>query len=255
MVKSKFSLLGKKEYKLTDNLIIHIPLISEIRNCFEDELLYFQLVSVFTSTPCDAMVELDDAGVDYTTVSEYGFFIAKITTLINNSNSVSLPHWRMIFPYIDVHDLSIDESDGISVVVDNKKNVIINEKIYLRLADLLRQMLNISKNMEYYKVPEEETRRYIIDRQRLKRKRQLERSVKQGETMSSSLDGVILLLVNNSNFKYNFETVESLTIYDLYACLKQIYTDREVDGIMSGYWSGNVDLKKINDSKLNRIIL
>lgn len=255
MVKSKFSLLGKKEYKLTDNLIIHIPLISEIRNCFEDELLYFQLVSVFTSTPCDNMVELDDIGIDYTTVSEYWLFAMKFSRLLSNLEIVNLKHWHMIFPYLNIGDLSINIQNDIVTVIDKDNNIIIDENIYLKLADLLRQMLNISKNMEYYKVPEEETRRYIIDRQRLKRKRQLERSVKQGETMSSSLDGVILLLVNNSNFKYNFETVESLTIYDLYACLKQIYTDREVDGIMSGYWSGNVDLKKINDSKLNRIIL
>lgn len=255
MVKSKFSLLGKKEYKLTDNLIIHIPLVSEIRNCFEDELKYFQLVSIFTSTPCDAMVELDDAGIDYTTVSEYWLFIMKFSMLLNSPQRVDFKHWNMIFPYLNLEDLSLKIQDDIATVVNKANNVIIDERIYLKLADLLRQMLNISKNMEYYKVPEEETRRYIIDRQRLKNKRQLERSSRQGETMSSSLDGVILLLVNNNNFKYNFETVKNLTIYDLYACLKQIYTDREVDGIMSGYWSGNVDLKKIDNSKLNRIIL
>lgn len=255
MAKSKFSLLGKKEYKLTDKLIVHIPLISEIRNCFEDELLYFQLVSIFTSTPCDNMVELDDIGIDYTTVSEYCLFIMKFSRLLDNPEIVSLKHWNMIFPYLSIKDLFINIQNDIVTIIDKDNNVIIDEKIYLDLADLLRQILNINKNMEYYKVPEKDTRRYIIDRQRLKHKRQLERSVKQGETMSSSLDGVILLLVNNSNFKYNFETIESLTIYDLYACLKQIYTDREVDGIMFGYWSGNIDFKKIDDSKLNRIIL
>lgn len=255
MAKSKFSLLGKKEYKLTENLTIHIPLVSEIRNCFEDELLYFQLVSIFTSTPCDAMVELDDCNIDYTKVTEYVFFIMKFLGLVNNPDSVSLIHWHMIFPYIDIHDLSVEQKNDIPVVIDNENNIVIDEKIYLQLADLLRQMLNISKNMEYYKVPEEETRRYIIDRQRLKRKRQFERNKNQGNSMSSSLDGVILLLVNNSNFKYNFKTVEKLTVYDLYACLQQIYTDREIDGIMSGYWSGNIDLKKLDNSKLNRIIL
>ena len=109
--------------------------------------------------------------------------------------------------------------------------------------------------MEYYKVPEEETRRYIIDRARLKQKRALEREKRYGKKTSSALDGVILLLVNNHNFKYNFETVGQITIYDLYACLRQIYSDREIDGLMSGYWSGNVDLKKVDSSKLNRIIL
>lgn len=108
---------------------------------------------------------------------------------------------------------------------------------------------------QHYKVPEVETRKYIISRQREKQKRALERQLRNGKKSSSALDGVILLLVNNCNFKYNFETVGQITIYDLYASLKQIYTDRDVDGIWSGYWSGNVDLKKIDDSKLNRIIL
>ena len=132
---------------------------------------------------------------------------------------------------------------------------LINSNIYMLLADLLRQIVFTEKNMEYYKVPEEETRRYIIDRARLKQKRALERELRNGKKSSSALDGVILLLVNNHNFKYNFETVGQITIYDLYACLRQIYSDREIDGLMSGYWAGNVDLKKVDSSKLNRIIL
>jgi hypothetical protein len=125
----------------------------------------------------------------------------------------------------------------------------------LQLSDLLRQIINVEKNMEYYKVPEIETRKYIIKRQRLKRERELEREKRNGKKSSSILDGVILLLVNNCNFKYNFQTVGEITLYDLYACLRQIYSDREIDGLMSGFWAGNVDLKKIDNSKLNRIIL
>lgn len=252
---NKFSLLGKTEYKLTDKLTVHIPLVSEIRNCFEDELMYFQLVSVFTSTPCDMMVELDDIGRDYTEITEYQLFIMQISRLIHNAQNVSLYHWHMIFPDIDIKDLSIEPYNDTLVIVDKEKNVIIDEKIYLMLADLLRQMLNMKKNMEHYKVPEIETRKYIIDRQRLKRKRQMERNLRKGNQMSSALDGVILLLVNNHNFKYNFESVQTITIFDLYASYQQIYTDREIDGIMSAYYAGNVDLKKIDNSKLNRVIL
>ena len=162
----------------------------------------------------------------------------------------------MIFPYLDFNNLAIAQDVNNNIVVINRKlEVIINERIYFNLADLLRQIACLEKNVEYYKVPEEETRRYIIDRARLKQKRALERELKFGKKSSSALDGVILLLVNNHNFKYNFETVGQITIYDLYACLRQIYSDREIDGLMSGYWSGNVDLKKVDSSKLNRIIL
>ena len=237
---NKFSLLNRKEYPLTDNLIVHIPLVSEIRSSYQDELEYYKLVSVFIKTPCDAMVELDDIGIDYTQVKEYELFILSIMSLLNNKSEISSKHWKMIFPYSDINNWNL---------------TLENDDIYMSLADLLRQIVSTEKNMEYYKVPEEETRRYIINRARLKQKRALERELRNGKKSSSALDGVILLLVNNHNFKYNFETVGQITIYDLYACLRQIYSDREIDGLMSGYWSGNVDLKKVDSSKLNRIIL
>lgn len=252
---NKFSLLNRKEYPLTDNLIVHIPLVSEIRSSYQDELEYYKLVSVFIRTPCDAMVELDDIGIDYTQVKEYELFILSIMSLLNNKSEISSKHWKMIFPYSDINNWNLTLENDDYVIVDNDNNVLINSNIYMLLADLLRQIVSTEKNMEYYKVPEEETRRYIIDRARLKQKRALERELRNGKKSSSALDGVILLLVNNHNFKYNFETVGQITIYDLYACLRQIYSDREIDGLMSGYWSGNVDLKKVDSSKLNRIIL
>lgn len=252
---NKFSLLGRKEYQLTDKLTIHIPLVSEIRSSYQDELEYYKLVSVFIKTPCDAMVELDDIGVDYTQVKEYELFILLMTSLLNRKEEINPKHWKMIFPYIDINKINIVLANDEFVVVDSGNNVLIDKNIYTSLSDLLRQIISSEKNMEYYKVPEEETRRYIIDRARLKQKRALERELRNGKKSSSVLDGVILLLVNNCNFKYNFETIGQITIYDLYACLRQIYSDREIDGLMSGYWSGNVDLKKVDSSKLNRIIL
>ncbi len=257
LVANKFSLLGRTEYKLTDNLIVHIPTVGEIRNSIEDEIGYYNLVSLFIKTPCDAMIELDDMGLDYTQVREYDLFLMLFNGLMTEKEKLDRRYWKMIFPYLDINDLKgihIKNTDEI-VFVDRKNNVVIDEKIYMQLSDLLRQIVSVDKNMEYYKVPEIETRRYIIDRQRIKRQRALERELKNGSKTSSPLDGVLLLLINNCNFKYNFETVKSITLYDLHACLKQIYSDREIDGLMSGYWAGNVDLKKIDSSKLNRIIL
>lgn len=117
-------------------------------------------------------------------------------------------------------------------------------------------ILHAEKNREYRKVPEKETRDYILDRAKKKREREKARlQNKQDSKSSSALDGVILFLVNNCNFKYNFETVKNITLYDLYASYKQINKNAEIDNIMSGYYFGTVDLKKIGDSKLQRIII
>lgn len=257
MIVNKFSLLGRSEYKLTDNLTIHIPTVGELRETIDTELGYYSLVSFFIKTPCDMMVELDDIGLDYTQVKEYELFLMLFDGLLTAKKDVNIKYWKMIFPYLDINNLRrmyIKNKDEV-VIVDKNNNLIIDEKIYIQLSDLLCQIISVEKNMEYYKVPEIETRKYIVERQRLKNQRAIEREKRNGGKTPSALDGVLLLLVNNCNFKYNFETVGQITLYDLYACLRQIYSDREIDGLMSGYWAGNVDLKKIDNSKLNRIIL
>lgn len=253
---SKFSLLSRNEYKLTDKLIVHIPTLAEIRKDQNTEIEYYGFISMFTRTPCDMMVELDDMGIDYTQIKEYDLFLMIFFSFIESKQEKDEKNWNMVFPYLDLKDINISELNGKLVITNIDNEVVIDEGIYLKLADLIRDFLNLEKNMEHYKVPEVETRKYIIDRQRLKRKRELERLKRNGNKKSPSiLDGVILYLVNNCNFKYDFKTINDLTIYDFWASYRQIAKVEEIDGIMSGYWAGNVDLKKIDKATLNRIIL
>ena len=95
-MKKKFSLLGRTEYQLTDKLTIHIPLISELRSSYEIETEYYKLISLFVKTPCDAMVELDDIGIDYTQVKEYDLFIMLFSGLLSSKQDINLNIWKMI---------------------------------------------------------------------------------------------------------------------------------------------------------------
>ena len=85
---NKFSLLNRKEYPLTDNLIVHIPLVSEIRSSYQDELEYYKLVSVFIKTPCDAMVELDDIEkMEQADENRFYLYLNKESEIINKQAS------------------------------------------------------------------------------------------------------------------------------------------------------------------------
>ncbi len=253
---NKFSLLNRCEYNISDNIVVHIPTVGEIRNEQNDENEYYRIFSVFIKTPCDAMVELDDIGIDYTQISEYELFLMIISSYLENYKNAEDKYWDTVFPYLKKSELTMLNDNGKIVIVNKKNEIVIDENVYNLLSDFFRTILNVEKNMEYYKVPEIETRRYIIDRQRLKQKREIERQKRNKDKRSPSvLDGVILFLVNNCNFKYDFESIKKITIYDLWACYKQISANKEIDGIMTGYWMGNVDLKKVDSSKLNRLIL
>ena len=257
---SKYSLLGKVSYKINDHITIKIPKVGEIwgnENSYEKQ--YLSMVSLFTQTPTDMMIELDDMGLDWTEVSEYDLFVITMSAFLADANSKDFfAMWNSLFIRLDYKDISIktDKTGTDYIFVNSKDEVIFNKEIYNAISDSLCTILLTTKNREYAKVPEKDTRKYILERARLKRKRRLERLKNNKEITSSSvLDGIILFLVNNRDFKYDFETVRNLSIYDLYASYKQINKNQEIDGLMTGYWYGNVDLSKISDSKLKRIIL
>lgn len=249
---NKFSLLGRKKYKLTDKITIHIPTIEEIRKTETSEQEYYQAVFLFTKTQCDIMVELDEVGKDYTQVDDYDLFVSFFGSEIQQRN-IKDDIWKLLFENLDRSDIYIykRESDNQIVFGDINQNLIIDKDIFNLLADIFRQINHQKKNDEYLKVPEEATRRYILDRAKLKR----ERAKKRAKNTSSGLEGCILLLVNNCNFKYNFQTVNEVTIYDFYCSFKQIFKDKEVDGILSAYFAGNVKQESLTENKLNRIIL
>ena len=159
--------------------------------------------------------------------------------------------WNLLFDKFDTLNIKRYEIDNQVVFIDKNYNVIINRNIYEMLADIFRQITFQEKNDEYLKVPEEATRKYIIDRARIKR----ERSKNKLKNVSSQMDGYILLLVNNNNFKYNFQTVNEVSIYDFYCSFRQIFKDKEIDGLLSAYWAGNIKPEDLTDNKLNRMIL
>ena len=93
------------------------------------------------------------------------------------------------------------------------------------------------------------------------KKKRIEQDYKQKEKLrtqnneqSNVLDSIILRLVCNTNFPYNFETIQDVTIYDLFQSLRQIDKDIEVTDLMQSRLVGN-DLSKIPSKQLSRFIL
>ena len=266
---NKYNLLNKKQYQLNDDITINIPLVGDLWGDGRDiskEQGYLSIATMFLQTPTDVMLWLKECGIYWTDVSDYEVFVLTMLSFLSEvqneqTKEVSINKWNLLFPNLDCENIKLGHLSNSStddmksvVFIDDNDKVIFNPKIYEQISDLLCCILHAEKNHEYQKVPEKDTRDYILQRAKTKYERELARNKKKNKS-SSVLDGVILFLVNNCNFKYDFETVKSLTIYDLYACYKQINKNSEVNDLMSGYYFGTVDLKKIDESKLQRIII
>lgn len=71
-------LLYKRSWEINPYISVAIPTVGEI---LDDEDNYYSMVSMLTAMPIDMMVQLDDIGIDFSTINEYDLFLILFNTL------------------------------------------------------------------------------------------------------------------------------------------------------------------------------
>lgn len=236
------SLLRADSVEITDKLSLHIPTVGEI---LDNQDLYFNLVSIFTSTPFQYMVQLDDIHIDYTTITDYQMFLIFFPLYVGEDMSI-------LFGDIDTSNFGIytNQQNDTTVIYNPTNDVIIDELVYNNIANTLRRVNLIKKVMS--KPANENARKYLIEKER-KRLKRLARERKKNGNDDSEFEKYIVALVNNKDFKYNYEEVENLSIYKFYQSLRQIQTNINFNNIMRGVYAGTVDASKIDKRSLSWI--
>lgn len=243
-------LIGRKEYQYNQNITINIPLLRQIRGKNpNEEINFWQEVNLFVMTPSDMISELDSKGVDFQTVSEYELFIF----LFAKYKEIK-PCKDILFQNFNLHELEIKKvgiGEDTRVILTDKNGIeIINEPIYNDLCVLIADMTGQNRTQPK-KFGNEYAKKMHI-KQDYKNKEKLR---KQNNTPKSDFWGaVVLRLVCNANFPYNFETIQDVTIHDLIYSLKQVEKDIKVSDLMQSRLVGN-DLSKIPQEELSRFVI
>ena len=73
------NLLKVNEYKINEKISVHVPSVDEIFD-FGDQK-YYSIVQSLVATPFDLMVELDDMGIDYESITNYQLFMLMIESI------------------------------------------------------------------------------------------------------------------------------------------------------------------------------
>lgn len=250
---SDISLLHKRKFVVNDKITVHIPTIGEIKGTSVidsgtdvDEAGYYSLISLFSSTSTDIMLELDSQGIDFTKWSDFQTFLM----LFNNTPKDQLYQKSpLLFDNINLGDfeLSVNMENELPILYDSKHDVIIDELIYMRLSTIFCT-INCTKK-RHRKMGNDTAKEYAIEREKAHREH---RKRKKQTMYSSQLDKQIIALVNNANFKYNFDEVNDLTIYDFLVSLKQVVKKYQIDNLNTGIYMGTVKVTE-NDrnTKLN----
>lgn len=232
---STVNLLYKTELPVNDHIQIRIPKVGEI---LEDEDAYYGLVSMLTAMPIDYMVQLDDIGVDFTTINEYELFLTLFHAMRELDTS-------LIFGDLDLSAFvpSVNPQNSMIVLRSKATGAVIDRAIHGKIAEALRKIHALEQNNR--KPGNKEARDYMISRAREKIRR------RKGRTRHSNLEESIVALVNTEQFPYNFQTVLDLTIYQFNESVRQIIKKIDYDNRMHGVYAGTVNAKELRPDDLN----
>lgn len=235
----EMSMLSGEKYKLNDDVFLCHPTIGDIRKIKEEP--YFSNLNVLIGTPSQCKFQLADIGVDYALISDYEFFLMAYKEL---SDEVSQLFFDGI--YLSQFEPYVNRQNEI-VLYHPEYKYKIDELEYIRMSEYFRVIHSREKVVEKY--GNQKTKKYLIDRDRKRYERAKNKPPK------SIMRPLISAMVNNNHFKYNYETIEDVCIYAFYESIRQIQHNVNHHHLMTGIYTGNIDIKKISQEELSFIDL
>ena len=232
------NLLYKQSLPINEHIQIYIPKVGEI---LDDEDNYFNLVSTLTAMPIDMMVQLNDAGIDFTDINEYELFLLTFSG-IRESNT------RLVFGDLDLSkfQIGINKQNGNVILVDEQNDIKIDRAIHGQIAGALRLINHLEKNRR--QPANTAAKEYMIQRAREKMLRRKNRQE------ASQLESLIVAMVNTEQYKYDFEGTKELSIYQFNESVRQVIKKVDYNNRMYGVYTGTINAKELSQDDLNWLV-
>lgn len=227
------------DYHVTDTITIYQPTIGKIIEFGEDRM--WASINPFITNPTSMRLELWDKGIDWNKLTDYELFLILMIDI--NKEDTSL-----IFGDFDFSKLVVKkDSDGEFVFVDRNDIVVIDDFVYSRISEYLRNMFNIHPKVE--KARGKFTKEAMIDEDRMKKK-MAERNKENEE--SSFLLPLISSLVNHPGFKYKKSELVDVGIVEFMDSVQRLQIYEQSTAFLKGMYSGFMDTSKISKSELDK---
>lgn len=227
------SLLLQTQVDLAPGIAIRIPTVGEI---LQNERLYYQTTYSLTATPFQNMVQLDDLGIDFTTISEWQLFIQ---TFLAYAHSGDLLDY--VFADLQTQGFGIyqDPQTAALYLSNPDTGVQIHESTYLQIVELIRK-INLYEHI-IARPANETARQYLIE----KEQKRLKRLAKKPP--EPYLEQMVIALVNTAEFPYDYESCMHLSIYAFNQSFKQIQHKINYDNTMIGIYAGTLNARDMKD--------
>ena len=221
-------------WPVNDKISIMVPKVGDILQQEDD---YYSIVSMLTAMPIDMMVQLDDIGVDFTTINEYDLFLLLFPAIQRMDTS-------LVFGGLNLSKFqtAVNMDNNQVVVVDYETGISIDRLIHNQIACMLRKMHFLERNNR--KPGNDEGKSYMIQRAREKARRNRKKQ------LDSQLEELIVGLVCAPGFPYGYEGIRELSIYQFNRSLRQINHKIGYDNRMHGIYAGTINAKELSEDDL-----
>lgn len=228
------------DFEIVPGIVIHQPTLGEICDFGEDK--YFGMIHNFTSVGADLKWQLWDAGIDYTKISDYELFYNVLHRGISSNQT------QIILKDLDISEFKLFEKrkNDITemVLYHQEKDIIINEYVYTMIVSALRSIHGVKRDN---KMPgNNSTKMILIEDARDEYERN------KNKEHHSQLKNLVSAMINCEGFKYSHSDVWNMKINAFMDSVQRIQKIKNASLLLqSGYSGFGMDLKKIDDKKLN----
>ena len=261
------------DYQINDFVTIKQPTLEQI--CDYGEKKYYNMIYTLCSVGADLKWQLDDIGIDYTTIDDFELFytiLARTYTMeqthILFGNDIDFSKMHIIHskelqenvmvqfyqqcPHCGYKRLFSGQQYDAEFKCKKCEEVLqtkffqIDKFVYLSIVNVLRKIHKIKRNNE---MPgNEATRQILIEDARE------DFESKKDKPNKSYLLSLISSMVNSEGFKRNDITVFDMKIYAFMDSVARIGKIKNAELLLqSGYSGFGIDLKKINKEETNWI--
>ena len=211
------------------------PTIKQIVEFGEQQ--YYSVVHTLAATPSDFKAPLWDMKLDWEETTDFQFFIMLTHSLPQDKT-------KLLLGDVDLSKMKLyphPENEDEVILADKENGIIIDEYIYLKMAEYIRQMHGLKKNVEHAK--NKRTKRALLEYDR-----QLRESRSDSEYKSFLFPLVTSLKVKMG---YTLDYIGQMHIVEFMNDINRLNIIRSADALLGATYSGFCDTSKIDKKQMD----
>lgn len=228
-------LLRGEPFDIGKGIRLYQPTMSDIAEFGESE--YLNVVSAVTSEPFDMPYYLDQMGIDFEKIKPFELFSILMLGLPKEST-------RLLFGDLDFSGFVPIEKDN-EMILMNKEGIIIDSQIRERMADNVRRMHGLPKNI-LTSCENKFTHDLLIRQQ----KKNIDRAQRKKEIYGDNSQYASYISSLASQW-HSYDKVLSLKVGQFFDAIIRLGYKQNADNLYRGLYSGSVSFKNINKKDLD----